>query len=768
MSYRVAVRALCEFTARGGDLDLRFTPSPTAQEGIAGHALVAARRGAGYQREIALAGEYGALAVRGRADGYDAARNRLEEIKTFRGELASMPDNHRRLHWAQVKVYGALLCRARELAEVRLVLVYLDVVSQRETPIEETFDAATLEAFFTEQCRRFLAWAEQELAHRRRRDAALEALGFPHAGFRPAQRELAESVYKAAGTGRCLMLQAPTGIGKTLGTLFPMLKAMPRQRLDRLFFLAAKTPGRRLALDALATLSPAWERTEAAPTALRVLELTARDKACEHPDKACHGDSCPLASGFYDRLPEARAAAVRHGRLERAALREIALEHGVCPYYLGQELARWCDVVVGDYNYYFDLHAMLYALTVENQWRVALLVDEAHNLVERGRGMYTAELDQGALRALKRSAPAALKKPLERVGRQWRALNGEADDADDSTANDDYQVLDGPPQRLLGALQGLTAAIGDYHSEQPFALDSELQRFYLDALHLARLSELYDDRSLYDVTLRDGRRGARLSRLCCRNVVPAGFLAPRFAAAHSAVLFSATLGPADYYRNLLGLPDATPWLESASPFTAEQLSVQRVRTISTRYADRPASLEPIAALMATQYRRRPGNYLAFFSSYAYLDQVAERFAAEFPAIPLWRQSRRMDETERQAFVERFAADGRGIGFAVLGGAFGEGIDLAGERLIGAFVATLGLPQVNPVTEQFRRRLETRFGRGYDYAYLYPGVQKVVQAAGRVIRAPEDRGSVHLIDDRFGEPRVARLLPAWWALDGDRR
>lgn len=763
MSYCVAVRALCEFTARGGDLDLRFTPSPTAQEGIAGHALVAGRRGAGYEREIALSGEYAALAVRGRADGYDTARNRLEEIKTFRGDLALMPDNHRRLHWAQVKVYGALLCRARELAEVRLALVYLDVVSQRETLIEEAFDAATLEAFFADQCRRFLAWAEQELAHRQRRDEALEALRFPHAGFRPAQRELAESVYKAAGTGRCLMLQAPTGIGKTLGTLFPTLKAMPRQRLDRLFFLAAKTPGRRLALDALDTLAPVGEDT--APTPLRVLELTARDKACEHPDKACHGDSCPLASGFYDRLPEARAAAVRHGRLERTVLREIALAHGICPYYLGQELARWCDVVVGDYNYYFDLHAMLYALTIENQWRAALLVDEAHNLVERGRGMYTAELDQGALRALRHNAPAALKKPLERVERQWRALNGEAGD---NTTGDDYHVLDEPPQRLLGALQGLTAAIGDYHSEHPFALDSDLQRFYLDALHLARLAELFDDHSLFDATLRAGRRGARFSRLCCRNVVPAVFLAPRFAAAHSAVLFSATLGPADYYRNLLGLPDATPWLESASPFSAEQLSVHRVRTISTRFADRPASLEPIAALMAGQYRRRPGNYLAFFSSYAYLDQVAECFAGEFPSIPLWRQSRHMDEAERQTFLERFAADGQGIGFAVLGGAFGEGIDLTGERLVGAFVATLGLPQVNPVTEQFRRRLEAQFGRGYDYAYLYPGLQKVVQAAGRVIRSPEDRGSVHLIDDRFGEPRVARLLPAWWALDDDCR
>jgi DNA excision repair protein ERCC-2 len=235
---------------------------------------------------------------------------------------------------------------------------------------------------------------ERELAHRSARDRALGELRFPYPSFRFGQRALAEAVYKSVSAGRCLMAEAPTGIGKTIGTLFPMLKAMPLQPLDKIFYLAAKTPGRRLALEAAQQV-----RDNAPELSLRVLELVARDKACEHPDKACHGESCPLARGFYDRLPDARLAALDGGRLNREGLRTVAQEHEVCPYYLGQELARWSDIIVGDYNYYFDINAMLYTLAVADQWRIGVLVDEAHNLVERARKMYTAELDQAVFRA---------------------------------------------------------------------------------------------------------------------------------------------------------------------------------------------------------------------------------------------------------------------------------------------------------------------------------------------------------------------------------
>lgn len=753
--YRVAVRTLCDVTARTGDLDHRFTPAPSALEGMAGHAEVARRRGPGYLSELPLAGVVAGLAVSGRADGYDPVADCLEEIKTHRGDLARMADNQRALHWAQLKAYGALLCAERGLAEITLALVYLEVGSGRETRLEQRCEAAELAAFLAALCRRYRSWAEQEAAHRQARDTALQGLAFPHADFRPGQRALAEGVYKAAATGRCLLAQAPTGIGKTLGTLFPLLVAMPRHGLDRVMFLTMKTPGRALALDALRQLGAG---PEAARPALRVLELIAREKACEYPGRACHGEACPLARGFYDRLPEARRAAVARGWLDRQALGELAREHRVCPYYLGQELARWCDVVVGDVNHWFDDHALLHGLAQANGWRVGLLVDEAHNLVSRARGMYSAELDQRRLNRLRRAAPEALKRPLGRLARQWSRWVREAGlEETGEPGRPAYRVLAGLPEGVPGSLQGATAAVTDYLAAHPDAADPALQEWLFEALAFTRLAERFGDHSLCDLA-RHGRGRAVLG---LRNLVPADFLAPRFAAAHATVLFSATLSPARYHRDLLGLPATSVWQEVASPFAAEQLEVRLRTDISTRLRDRPASLAPIVAELAGQYRRRPGHYLAFFSSFAYLEAVLARFIAVHPEIPVWAQRRGMTETEREAFLSRFVPGGRGIGFAVLGGAFGEGIDLPGERLIGAFVATLGLPPSDAFREALKARLQARFGCGDDYAYRVPGLIKVVQAAGRVIRGPEDRGLVVLMDDRFARSEVRGRLPGWW-------
>lgn len=760
MSYVIAVRALCEFTAKQGDLDLRFTPSPSAQQGIAGHALVAARRAEGYQAEVSLEADYMELRVRGRADGYDPVNNQLEEVKTFRGDLATLPDNHRQLHWAQVKIYGWLLCQKLNLPEVRLALVYFDIGSQQETLLSELFTAEALKAYFEAQCDKFLVWARQELAHRAARDAALRALAFPHPAFRPGQRELAEAVYNAGRSGRCLMAQAPTGIGKTIGTVFPMLKAAPGQELDKVFFLAAKTSGRRLALDALALI-----QASAPALPLRVLELVARDKACEHPDKACHGDACPLAKGFYDRLPAARQAACASAPapklLDKQALRGVALAHGVCPYYLSQDLVRWSDVVVGDYNYYFDTSALLHALTVANQWRVSVLVDEAHNLVERARKMYSAGLDQDDLARVRSSAAPVLKKSLDRLHRAWRDLH--------KGQLAPYQVHEHLPDKFTLALQQATSAITDDLEAHPTRVDADLQRFYFDALHFSRMAESFGEHSLFDITLSGHAAGRPSAQLCLRNVVPAPFLAQRFTAARSVALFSATLSPQAYHADTLGLPGSTAWVEVPSPFLAEQLRVEVVSDVSTRYQHRDSSLSPIADLMARQYGHTPGNYLVFVSSYDYLQQLAQRFSARHPQIPMWEQTRRMDEAARDAFLARFTPESRGIGFAVLGGAFAEGIDLPGERLIGAFIATLGLPQLNPVNEQIRARMGAHFGaaRSYDYTYLYPGLQKVVQAAGRVIRTGSDRGVVVLIDDRFTRPGVRSLLPGWWRVSQRR-
>ena len=745
--YVVAVRALCDFTAKRGDLDLRFTPSPSALEGMAGHRVVAQRRPSHYQTEVSLSGDYKSLRVRGRADGYDAELGQLEEVKTFRGNLDAMRENHRHLHWAQLKVYGYLLCQKEGLPHIKLALVYFNVATQEETLIVESHAAADLQAFFEDQCERFIAWAQQELAHRAARNQALSSLTFPHASFRPGQRELAEAVYKSASSGRCLMAQAPTGIGKTVGTLFPLLKACPTQQLDKVFFLAAKTPGRQLALDAMALI-----KTAAPGLPVRVLELVAKGKACEHPDKACHGDTCPLAQGFYDRLPAARQAAVdvaaATGPLDKNALRQVALAHQVCPYYLSQDLLHWSDVVVGDYNYYFDINAMLHAQAQANQWRVSVLVDEAHNLVERARKMYSAELNPAHLALARQAAPTAIKGVLDRLARSWYELHRDQLEA--------YQVHEEVPQAFRGALQQTASAILDHLAEHPAGIDGRLQDFFFEVLHFSRMAELLGEHSLFDITQGDG--GALL---CLRNVVPAPFLSPRFAAARSAALFSATLSPRDFYRDMLGLPEDTVSVDVASPFTAAQLSVQVVRDVSTRYHHRADSLSPMVALMAQQYMAAPGNYLSFVSSFDYLEELAELFKARHPAIAIWEQSRGMEESAKKSFLERFTGESRGIGFAVLGGAFSEGIDLPGKRLIGAFIATLGLPQINPVNEQIKRRMDASFGKGHDYTYLYPGLQKVVQAAGRVIRTESDQGVVYLIDDRYAQPKVQALLPGWW-------
>lgn len=747
LSYRIAVRALCEFTAREGDLDLRFTPAPSAQEGIAGHQTVVGRRGPHYLSELPLMGQYQQLVVSGRADGYDPELNLLEEIKTHRGKVERIADNQRQLHWAQVRVYGWLLCAEQELAHIELAVVYYNVTTQKETVYRQGYTAQQLRDFFELQCQRFLAWAEQERAHRQARDAGLAQLQFPWPSFRSGQRQLATAVYRAARDGQTLMAQATTGIGKTLGTLFPQLKAFPEQQLDRLFFLTARTPGRQLALDALASLG-----CQQPDMPLRVLEHVARDKACEYPDRACHGESCPLAQGFYDRLPAARQAAVEQRWLSRQAVRDIAMAHRICPYYLSQELCRWADVVVADYNYYFDMSALLYALTVVNEWRVTLLVDEAHNLVERGRSMYTAELDQQGFLALRRVAPKALKSGLDRLHRHWTHLVREQ--------QNEYQVYPLLPDLFILSLQKLVSAITDHLTDQPDGHDAALLRFYLDALLFCRLAEHFGEHSLFDISLR--RSGQRSqSTLCLRNLLPAPFLRGRFATAHSSTLFSATLSPANYHRDMLGLPEDSQWLNVASPFSAEQLEVRYISNLSTRYQHRADSLLPICQVIARQFRARPGNYLAFFSSYSYLQQVLEVLQTHWPDIPLRAQSPNMDEAARTAFIDGFTENSQWLGFAVLGGAFSEGIDLPGQRLIGAFVATLGLPQLNPVTEQIRERMQTLFGRGYDYAYLFPGLQKVVQAAGRVIRSPEDQGVVWLLDDRFGQHQVRPLLPDWW-------
>jgi Rad3-related DNA helicase len=759
-AYTVSVRELCEFTAKRGDLDRRFTPSATALEGLLGQSTVAQRRGQDYETEIALEATCGPLRVRGRADGYDPRRRSLEEIKTIRGHPDEIPENRRQLHWAQLQTYGALFCRARSLAEIALALVYFDVSSQAEVELRQVFGAEELEVVLAQRCGAFLSWARQEAGHRDARDAALQELAFPQASFRAGQRDLAEAVYKTAANGRCLLAQAPTGIGKTVGTLFPLLRAMPRHGIDKVAYLTCKGTGRLAALQALNDL-----RSGTAGRSLRVSTLVPKDEGCEHPDKACHGDACPLANGFYDRLPAARQEAIGLGWLDAESQRLVARRHGICPYYLGQELVRWADVLVGDVNHLFDSKGLLWSLSQALDWKLAVLVDEAHNLVERARRMYSAELRISQIRAAAQTAPGAVRGALEALVQATEEM------VVDTAAP--YEVLDAAPDAFVQALQTAAAALSEHFNQHPLSLGTLLD-FHFELQRFLRLVEALSDHSLFDVqTFLGARSGSPIdgeapqdvsdAALCVRNVAPACFLRPRFKALHSVTLFSATLSPPAYAMQLLGLPENTAWIDVPPAFPAHHLSVRVADGISTRFAHRDRSLQRLVGVIAGQFDEHPGNYLAFFSSFDYLEKAAGLLAALRPDLPQWRQERRMRSDARADFLARFRSEGQGVGFAVLGGVFAEGVDLPGSLLIGAFIATLGLPPVSVTQDHIQARLDKLFGAGHGYADRVPAMQRVVQAAGRVLRTPEDRGWLWLLDDRYRQAEVIELLPAWWHL-----
>ena len=736
--YVISVRALCEFAARSGDLDRRFTPSTSAEQGIEGHRLVTARRGSSRRAEFWLKHAFGPLLVRGRADGFDEAAGVIEEVKTYRGPLEHLPSNQRALHRAQARVYAAMLCQQLQWDRITVRLTYLDVDSLRETLIDEVCNATDLSDEFTRLRERFVGWAGLELAHRQARNQALSQLAFAHDDFRIGQRTLAEGAYRAARGGRCLMVQGCTGIGKTVGTLFPTLKAMPSAGIDKIYYLTAKGSGQTSPLEALATLGAGTGLP------LRILQLVAREHACERPGKPCHGDACDLAKGFYDRLPGARQEAVATNVPGVLDIRQVAARHSICPYYLAQELVRWADIVIADYNYFFDGRALLHALAAANEWKVALLVDEAHNLVERARSMYSAQLRMCGLERAAQSAPAPVSAALKRLRNAWIVQ------ASKVPAPTEPDALLCPLKDACDAIDRELAARADGAATPPDPLIDS----YFELRAFVRLIEAFGPHSLFEF------QSGPDTMLRIRNVVPAPFVGARFGRVHSSVLFSGTLSPCQYEIDLLGLPRDTIFVEADAPFQATQLTLEHVR-ISTRYADRSDSVGPIGRLIANQFRARPGNYLAFFSSFAYLDSVHDELTRSHPEIPSWRQQRAMSASDRQHFLGQLRHGGTGVAFAVLGGSFAEGVDLPGSRLTGAFIATLGLPVVDPGNEALRNRLETLFGHGFDYAYLIPGLRKVVQAAGRVVRTPSDRGVLYLIDPRYDRREVKALLPGWW-------
>lgn len=758
---KLSVRSLVELALRCGDIDSRYTDSSVLYEGAKAHRRIQKSMGDHYQPEVYLKQtieiDHQPVLLQGRADGVfveDGVRY-IDEIKT-----TALPLNELRrqeaMHLGQAKCYAYLLLHTMENppSEVGIQLTYFQLDSEELERSRMRCTAEEINTFFDDTIRRYADFLRFEREWAATRDESIHTLRFPYPAYRPGQRELGGAVYRTIGNEKRLYVQAPTGIGKTLSTLFPSIKAMTGHRLDKLFYLTAKTVTRTVAQEAAEQMLSGGLR-------LKSLTLRAKDKICFCETPRCNPIDCPYAKGHYDRINDALLELLHANDLITPAVVEAAArEHHVCPYELSLDVALWADLVICDYNHVFDPTVYLRRFfDQEELGRYVFLIDEAHNLAERVRDMYTTTLRKSPFSRLSRqlrdkdAASSALRKAMRQVNRYLIDTRKEMGERTERADTERDAVL-------CALLSLFTEAAKDWLPlHEGHELYDELLELLFEAESHQTVSELYDE---HYVTLTQAGEGDVLITQLCLD--PSVIIADRLGKAVSSVLFSATLTPLPYYRELLGGGAQDPMLDLPSPYDPERLLLLAHAGISTKYRDRTESYLPIAKALVAVVHSRVGNYLVYFPSYEYLQRVAERFHELSPQTELLIQTSRMNEKEREAFLHRFdqANPNTLVGFCVLGGIFSEGIDLKGDRLIGAIIVGAGLPRLSLRQEQIKEYFNRKNGRGYDYAYVFPGMNKVLQAAGRVIRSETDSGLALLIDARFDTARYRALFPAHWS------
>lgn len=778
--HTISVRELVEFVLRGGDLGgaREFVGSDRALAGIRGHQKIQRSRPTGYLTELPV--EYQmevdefTLRIRGRIDGLLITHQHtlLEEIKTVQGTWNGQADS---LHWAQAKFYAFIHAREHNWPELDLQLVYLELPAGKITEFRQTIAFAELAEFFATTTAVYVDWLRERHHWCLARNAASATLAFPFPAYRPGQRELAVAAYRVLTNGGRLFLAAPTGIGKTMSTLFPAVKALGEGKLERLFYLTARTVGRAIAENALADLRRVGLK-------LRAVTFTAKEKVCVHGGQPCDPLTCPMAIGYYDRIKPAISEALKSEEITRSVLEAVGQKHQVCPYELSLDVSVWADAIICDYNYVFDPQVYLRWHFEEDGGAYAFLVDEAHNLVDRAREMFSAELDGREIlqvkRALKQAAPrcskalAQLHAAMRKLGLGTSAYEDSLEPSDPSVELNLFpakavMIRQGEngvstsqefPDSLIDPLENaLDEAEHWLVKNQPAIFRETLLALYFQMQSFRRTAELYDERF---ETIIETAPEVKVRQFC---LDPSWLLRKALARGKAALFFSATLTPMDYYRTLLGGAPEDPVLQLSSPFPSENLAVLIQDRIQTHFKGRTESLGEVVEAVGTLVEGRPGNYLVYFPSYQYLNDAAQAFQIRHPAVPVRIQRPGMTEPERDAFLAAFSVE-RGetlVGFAVLGGIFGEGIDLVGERLIGAVIVGVGLPQLCIERNLIRDYFQNQNAAGFEYAYTFPGMNRVLQAVGRVIRSETDRGVVLLIDARFSEPRYRRLFPTWW-------
>lgn len=754
----VSVRSLVEFVLQAGDLTTGgFQRRDRAQLGTQGHKRVQRARPEGYEAEVEIAfpveGADPPIEVRGRMDGIytGEAPIVIEEIKTTTLSLELVNEQHNPLHWAQAQCYAYMYARQQRLDEVRIHLTYYHLDTRKEKTFVRQFSLAELETFFQALITPYLNWFRKLLAWQARRDESVQQLQFPYEDYRLGQRDMAVAVYKAIRDRERLYVQSPTGVGKTIATLFPAVKALGQGLAAKIFYLTAKTSGRLAAEKAL-------DDMRQANLSLRSVTLTAKEKICFCPPVNCDPEVCIFARDYFSKVKKALEETHQHQAYTRPVIEAIAQQYEICPFEFSLDLALWADCIICDYNYVFDPRVYLHRFFDFGTEPYIFLVDEAHNLPDRARSMYSAALDKKTVLELQR----ALKPHLPALAQKLNAINKVLLVIRKVCQAEGRQALveNEPPEELLAAVREFSQKAEDWLVlNQAAEFRQDLLDFYFQCSNFLRTAEYFD--TFYVSYFERQGQGNLQARLFCLD--PAPMLAAPLEKSQAAIFFSATLLPTDYFMKLLTGSADYPRRIFPSPFPVENTGLLVHNTIATRYTQRASSYAEIAAAIEAVCRAQAGNYLVFFPSYAYLAAVLEPLKERLPEEQLLVQDRGMTEAAREAFLARFSTGSQEtlVGLAVMGGIFSEGIDLVGDRLIGAVVVGVGVPQVCLERDLIKDYFERENGSGFAYAYQYPGFNRVLQATGRVIRTETDRGVIVLIDERFTQARYRQLFPAHW-------
>lgn len=771
----LSVTELCAMAHKSGSIDARhpYKSKEALQKGSEAHRKLQAKEGSGYRAEVFLRnttlfeGLY--YTVEGRADGVmeENGTVTVEEIKTTRRQGSFGPRDDA---YSQLRCYAYFLCESRSLSRVRMRMRVYDIEKDTVRDSYSEMSRGELAEFYRTLLARISYFARFEMIRKTECIPSVEKIGFPYDNPREGQTELAETVFRTVRLGKRLFAGAPTGIGKTMSTLYPAVKALGQGYCDRIFYLTARASTRREAYAAAGKIFSCGAK-------LRTVVLYAKEQLCLNEGgckrgatSRCTPGECPFARGYYDRVDGAIAELLsRQNGFPRVILEEVAKKHRVCPYELSLDLSLFCEIIICDYNYVFDPAVYLRRYFDEGEGErgaYVFLVDEAHNLPDRARDMCSARLESAPFEAVyARVDPKAEPKLEGALGgfvmamhRLARLCTENRQKHEDGTESG-YYINRAPFEKFSEQAELCRRALDAALKADPFhPMTNEIAELSALLRRYCGIAEYYDAHFL---TYAELVRGEFSVQLYCLD--PSGVLHSAAARARAAVFFSATLTPLDYFADVLGGGKNALTLELPSPYDPENLSVTVVPSISTRMEDRAKSYKRIATYIAAAVSAKAGNYMVYFPSYDYLDKVYERFAARYPQVTCIVQRPGMSVSEREAFLSAFKADEGHlrVGFCVLGGSFSEGVDLPGSRLIGTVIVGVGIPGLSNERNILRDYYENKCERGYDYAYTFPGMNRVLQAAGRVIRREEDRGIVVLIDSRYAEEPYLHLYPPHW-------